>query len=156
MDLQDNYIGVVVDNKDPNRKGRIKVRVQTLFHNIPVEDIPYAYPFTSLSGKEFQVPAVGKLVNVTFPSNDLYSPYYTYSDNYNENLQRKLKSLSDDEYTEFTAILFDDDTQIFVKGEELTIDQLLNKITINKSSINLELKDNVQKLNLGSNLFPVN
>ena len=95
---RDFYVGIVEDNKDPNRKGRIKVRVQTLYHNMPVEDILYAYPFASLSGKEFQVPAIGKLVNVLFLSDDLYSPYYIYSENYNENLQRKLKSLDADKF----------------------------------------------------------
>ena len=147
---RDFYVGIVEDNKDPNRKGRIKVRVQTLYHTIPVEDIPYAYPFTSLSGKEFQVPAIGKLVNVLFLSDDLYSPYYIYSENYNENLQRKLKSLSDEEYVDFTAMLFDESTQIYVKGKTFTLDQLLNKITIDNASINLELKDNEEILNLGS------
>ena len=147
---RDFYVGVVEENKDPNRKGRIKVRVQTLYHGLSTEDIPYAYPLGSLAGKEFQVPAIGKLVNILFFSDDLYSPYYIYSENYNANLQNKLTSLSDDEYVDFTAMLFDESTQIFVKGKELTIDQLLNKITINNTSINLELKDNNQILNLGS------
>ena len=147
---RDFYVGVVEDNKDPNRKGRIKIRVQTLYHNMPVDDIPYAYPFAGLAGKEFQVPAIGKLVNVLFLSDDLYSPYYIYSENYNENLQRKLNSLTDDEYTNFTSLLFDESTQIFVKGKVLTIDQLFNKFTIDNNSINLELKDNLQILNLGT------
>ena len=147
---RDFYVGIVEDNKDPNRKGRIKVRVQTLYHNIPVEDIPYAYPWGGIAGKEFQVPAIGKLVNVLFLSDDLYSPYYIYSENYNVNLQNKLKSLSDEEYVDFTSLLFDESTQIFVKGKEFTIDQLLNKVTINNTSINVELKDNNQILNLGS------
>ena len=147
---RDFYVGVVEDNIDPNRKGRIKIRVQTLYHNMPVSDIPYAYPFAGLAGKEFQVPAIGKLVNVLFLSDDLYSPYYIYSENYNENLQRKLNSLTDDEYTNFTSLLFDESTQIFVKGKVLTIDQLFNKFTIDNNSINLELKDNLQILNLGS------
>ncbi len=147
---RDFYVGIVEDNKDPNRKGRIKVRVQTLYHNIALEDIPYAYPWGGISGKDFQVPAIGKLVNVIFLSDDLYSPYYIYSENYNVNLQNKLKSLSDEEYVDFTSLLFDESTQIFVKGKEFTVDQLLNKITINNTSINIELKDESQKLNLGS------
>ena len=147
---RDFYVGIVEDNKDPNRKGRIKVRVQTLYHNIALEDIPYAYPWGGISGKDFQVPAIGKLVNVIFLSDDLYSPYYIYSENYNVNLQNKLKSLSDEEYVDFTSLLFDESTQIFVKGKEFTVDQLINKITINNTSINIELKDESQKLNLGS------
>ena len=46
---RDFYVGLVEDNKDPNRKGRIKVRAQTLYHNIPIEDIPYAYPWGGIS-----------------------------------------------------------------------------------------------------------
>ena len=151
MELKrDFYVGVVEDNKDPNRKGRIKVRVQTLYHNIDIADIPYAYPLAGLSGTDFEVPSIGKLVNIIFLSDDLYSPYYMYSENYNENLQQKLNSLTDEEYVIFSALLFDESTQIFVHGQEFTMDHLLNKITINNNSINHELKDNVQKLNLGS------
>lgn len=151
MELQrDFYVGVVEDNKDPNRKGRIKVRVQTLYHNLSVEDIPYAHPFAGLAGKEFQVPAVGKLVNVLFLSDDLYSPYYIFSENYNTNLKNKLKDLSEEEYVNFVALLFDERTNIFADSKELTIDHLINKITINNTSINHELKDNEQILNLGS------
>lgn len=147
---RDFYVGLVEDNKDPNRKGRIKVRAQTLYHNIPIEDIPYAYPWGGISGKDFQVPAIGKLVNILFLSDDLYSPYYIYSENYNVNLQAKLKDLSEEEYTNFVALLVDERTNIFVDSKELTIDHLYNKITINNNSINHELKDNTQKLNLGS------
>lgn len=151
MNLSNNfYVGIVEDNIDPERRGRIKVRVQTLYHTMKIEDIPYAYPITSLAGKEFQIPAIGKLVNILFLSDDLYSPYYSYSENYNQNLKNKLNSLSDEEYVNFTALLFDESTQIYVKGKELTIDHLLNKVTIDNASINLELKDNKEILNLGS------
>jgi uncharacterized protein YcbK (DUF882 family) len=144
------YVGVVEENYDPKRRGRIKVRIQTLFHEIPLEDIPYAFPFAGLAGKDFQVPAIGKLVNVLFLTNNLYSPYYIYSENYNVNLQNKLKDLSKDDYVNFSAILFDETTQIYMEHETLTIDQLLNKITIDNDSINLELKDNIRKVYLGS------
>lgn len=143
------YIGVVEENKDPRKQGRIKVRVQTLYHSIPVEDIPWAAPFASLAGKSYEVPAVGKLVNVLFFQNDLYDPYYMFSENYNINLQNKLKDLSDEEYINFVALLFDERTQISADSQELTIDYLYNKMTINSSSINHELKDNTCKLNLG-------
>jgi predicted chitinase len=144
------FVGVVEDNKDPNRKGRIKVRVQTLYHEFSLEDIPYASPFGSLAGKSFEVPAIGKLVNIIFLTDDLYDPYYVWSENYNVNLQNKLKDLSEDEYRRFVALLFDDRTQIFADSNELTLDHYFNKLTITKSSINLELKDKSQILNLGS------
>ena len=144
------YIGVVEENIDPRRQGRIKVRVQTLYHKIPVENIPWAAPFGNLAGKSYEIPAIGKLVNVMFFQNDLYDPYYMFSENYNINLQNKLKNLSDEEYVNFVALLFDERTQIYADSSELTIDHLFNKITINDNSINLELKDNGQTLNLGS------
>ena len=146
------YVGIVEDNKDPNRKGRIKVRVQTLYHDIPLEDIPYASPFASLAGKSFEVPAIGKLVNILFLSDDLYDPYYIFSENYNINLQNKLKDLTDEEYVDFVALLFDEKTQIYANNQELTLDYYYNKITIDKYSINHELKDNTQNLNLGSKI----
>jgi len=150
MDVQRKlYVGIVEDNKDPNRKGRIKVRVQTLFNDIPVEDIPYASPFMGLAGKDYQIPAIGKIVNILFLSDDIYDPCYIYTEYYNINLQNKLKYLSEDEYIDFVALLFDERTQIYADSQELTIDHLFNKLTINNSTINLELKDNTQQLNLG-------
>lgn len=151
MDVQRKvYVGVVEDNKDPNKKGRIKVRIQTIFNDITVEDIPYASPFMGLAGKRYEIPAIGKIVNILFLTDDIYDPYYIFSEYYNINLQNKLKSLSDTEYVDFVALLFDDRTQIYADNNELTIDHFFNKMTINKWQINMELKDNKGLLNLGS------
>ena len=148
--LRDFYVGIVEENIDSAKKGRIKVRVQTLYHGIDVKDIPWAYPFGDLSGKEFSVPAIGKLVNILYLSDDLYSPYYIYSENNNINLQTRLNGLSDDEYTRFTALLYDDRTQIYSDDTSLSLDYYYNKLSLERDSINLELKDNTQTLNLGS------
>ena len=144
------YMGIVEDNYDPNRKGRLKVRIQSLYNEIPLENIPYASPFMDVAGKEFKVPAIGKIVNILFLTNDFYDPYYIYAENYNINLENKLNGLTDKEYVDFVALLFDERTQIHADSEELTIDHFYNKMTINKSQINHELKDNSQLLNLGS------
>jgi putative chitinase len=148
--LNELFIGIVEDNKDPNRKGRIKVRIPTLYNNIPLEDIPYASPAYPSDGRSFNVPAIGKIVNVLFLTRDLYDPYYIYSENLNQNLQKKLSSLTDDEYKRFIALTFDDRTQIFADNNELTLDHYFNKMTITKWGINLELKDKKQYLTLGS------
>jgi hypothetical protein len=55
-----------------------------------------------------------------------------------------------EDYKNFVAILYDHQTQIFVDKDGFTADYLYNKMTIKKDSINLELKDNSQKLNLGT------
>lgn len=144
------FVGIVEDNIDPKRLGRIKIRVQSIFNDIPTKHIPWASPYSSFHGKDFKLPAVGKIVSVIFEDGNLYSPYYVYADKFNINLQDKLESLSDSEYKDFVALLFDHKTQIYSDDKSLTLDYLLNKITIDKDSINLEVKDNAQRINIGS------
>ena len=149
-DLDKLWVGLVEDNVDPDRLGRVKIRVQSIFDDIPVEDIPWATPIKSLSARSFEVPAIGKIVSVFFPNDILYNPYYMYSDHYNINVFNKIKDMSDDEYVNFFAILIDHRTQIFADDTNLTMDYKYNKITIDNENINLELKDDSQKLNIGT------
>lgn len=144
------FFGIVEDNKDPKRKGRIKVRVQGIFDDIPVADIPYASPTGSPDGKSFNIPSVGKIVSVVFAWGDIYQPYYVSCNYYNVNLQKKLKDYDDDEYANFTAITFDERCQIYVDDTDLTLDYLFNRITINNTNINLELKDGSGTITLGT------
>jgi hypothetical protein len=144
------WMGVVDDNVDPKRRGRLKIRVQSLFDDIATEDIPWACPYNDRAGKMFSIPAVGKIVNVVFYNDNIYEPYYIFSENYNINLRNMLNSYSDDEYKNFLALAFDDRTQIYSDDTNLTLDYKFNKITISNDNINLELKDNRQKLNIGS------
>ena len=151
VDIRDKiFVGIVEDNKDPNRKGRIKVRVQSIFDNIPLEDIPYASPYRDLAGKSFRLPSIGKIVNVIFLNDDIYDPNYIYSENYNINLENKLKNMNEDDYVDFVSLLFDERTQIFSDEKDFVLDYKYNKFRIDDKSINVELKDNNQKLNLGS------
>ena len=144
------FIGIVEDNKDPNRKGRIKVRVQGVFDSIDLEDIPYSSPYRGLAGKSFELPAIGKIVNVLFMNGDLYDPHYIYSENYNINLEKKLKQVDEETYLNFVALLFDEETQIYSSQDEFVLDYKYNKFRIDNKSVNIELKDNNQKLNLGT------
>jgi len=143
------FLGIVEENKDSKRKGRIKIRVQNVFDDIEIEHIPWASPFRGLDGKNFSVPAIGKIVNVIFPQGNIYEPHYIYCENYNINLQNKLKDLSDDEYSNFVALLFDHRSQISVDDSALNLDYFDNVIRIKKDSIDVKLKDNTQQLNLG-------
>lgn len=144
------YVGIVEDINDPRKQGRIRVRVQSVFERIPLEHIPWSHPYINPTGKSFELPPIGKIVNVVFENGNMYTPYYFSTEKYNINLQDKLESLSDNEYKEFIALLFDHKTQIYSDEEKLTLDYMLNKITIDKESINLEAKDNAQKITLGS------
>ena len=148
-DLDKLWVGIVEDNKDPDRQGRIKVRVQSIFDDIPIEDIPWANPIKTLSSRSYEMPAIGKIVSVFFPNDNIYEPYYMYAEHYNVNLKNKLSDLSEDEYVNFVAIVFDHKTKIYSDDTNLTMDYLYNKITIDNDNINLELKDNQRKVNIG-------
>jgi len=147
------YVGVVEDNSDPKHLGRVKVRVQAIFDNIPTADIPWAMPYKDVNGNSFNTPEKGKVVGVVFNSGTIYKPEYIYAEHYNINLEKKLSSLSDDDYLSFKAVLFDGPTQIWrTKTDGLKIDHEFSNINIDaNANINLNARDNNSKINLGSN-----
>lgn len=76
-----SYLGLVEDNKDPEKVGRVKVRI-SLFSELSTEDLPWCYPMLGTHGNSAEygglnVPEVGSQVRVTFPSKDLTAPYYS-------------------------------------------------------------------------------
>lgn len=145
------YLGVVEDNNDPKKLGRVKVRVLDVFDNTPVEDIPWSNPWKDLSGDEFKVPDNGKIVTVVFENADINSPEFIFSDHHNINLEKKLSQLSESDYLSMKALIFDHKTQIYVnEGEGLKLDHKFNLINIKDKSIDINLKDNFGKINLGT------
>lgn len=151
MDLNDKlFAGIVEENVDPRRLGRIKVRVQCIFDDLPHEHLPWTSPYITPVGMVYSVPPIGKMVNIVFDNGNLYSPYYIFTDKYNINLQDKLESLTDEDYVSFNSLMFNHITQIYTSNDDLTIDYLINRIRMRNDSINLELKDNKRKINLGS------
>ncbi len=145
------YIGVVEDNNDPKKIGRVKVRVLDVFDNTPLEDIPWANPWKDLTGDNFRVPDKGKVVTVVFESANINNPEFIFSEHYNINLEKKLSELSEENYTSMKSLIFDHKTQIYVNDEEgLKLDHKFNMINIKENSIDVNLKDNNRKINLGS------
>lgn len=75
------YTGKIVDNNDPLREGRCKIRVFGKYTDeIPDSDLPFATPdfnFIGSSMGSFIVPPVNSLVKVYFDNDDFYSPRYT-------------------------------------------------------------------------------
>jgi hypothetical protein len=150
VDSNKTYVGIVEDNNDPKRLGRVKIRVMDVFDQIPLEDIPFALPWKDLNGNMYSIPDIGKVVMVVFDQGNVESPEYIYADNYNINLENKLKKLSESDYISMKSLLFDHITQIYVNDSEgLKIDHKYNNINILDNSININLKDNNTNLNLG-------
>ena len=145
------YIGVVEDNKDPKKMGRVKVRILDVFDETPVENIPWANPWKDLVGDQFTLPDIGKIVTVVFENANINNPEFIFSDHYNINLEKKLEQLSESDYLSMKSIIFDHKTQIYVNdGEGLKLDHKFNVINIKETSIDVNLKDNFGKINLGT------
>jgi hypothetical protein len=150
VEANKTYVGVVEDNNDPKKMGRVKARVMQVFENIPVEEIPWAFPWKDLNGNQFNVPDKGKVVMVVFDNGDKNTPEYIYADHYNTNLEKKLESLSESDYISMKSLLFDHRTQIYVnESEGLKIDHKYNNVNLTENTIDLNLKDNNRNLNLG-------
>jgi hypothetical protein len=144
------YIGIVEDNNDPKKMGRVKVRVVDVFDDIELDDIPWATPWKDLNGNYFNTPEKGKVLIIVFDQGDSNKPEFIFSDHYNINLENKLKSLSDDNYTTMKSLIFDHRTQIYVNEEEgLKLDHKYNNVNITEHTIDLNLKDNNRNVNIG-------
>ncbi len=150
VEANKTYVGVVEDNYDPKRLGRIKVRVLDVFDNLKVEDIPFATCWKDLNGNVVNIPENGKVVLVVFDQGDEYKPEFISSDHYNINLENKLLSLSENDYISMKSLLFDHKTQVYVNDREgLKIDHKYNNINITENTIDFNLKDNNRHVNIG-------
>lgn len=69
------HFGTVVDNADPKKLGRIKVKIDMIYE-MSKEDMPWVYP-TNYSPLNFYVPKIGEKVRVQFNDGDIYHPEYT-------------------------------------------------------------------------------
>jgi len=78
----DSYIGVVADNNDPKKLGRVRVLIP-VYEDMNLEDYPWACPTmntflgNSANSISFSIPEVGSQVRVTFPTKDVAAPYYS-------------------------------------------------------------------------------
>jgi hypothetical protein len=150
VDTNKTYVGIVEDNQDPKKIGRVKVRVMDVFDDIPLEDIPWAMPWKDLNGNQFNTPERGKVVMVVFDQGNQDNPEFIYSDHYNINLENKLSKLSDSDYLSMKSLIFDHKTQLYVNDSEgLKIDHKYNNINLIEDGINLNLKDNNASINIG-------
>ena len=150
IDKDKTYIGIVEDNDDPKRLGRCRIRVFDVFDEVPTEDIPWASPWKDLNGNQFNLPERGKILTVIFDSGNIYKPEYICSDHYNINLENKIKKLSNSGYLSMKSLIFDHKTQIFSNDDEgLIIDYMFNNINLTKDTIDVSLKDNFGKINIG-------
>ena len=76
------YRGTVMDNIDPNKTGRIKIKVYPMFSKVETINIPWAIPAMALTVGagigygNFSVPDIDTNVWVFFEQGDIYQPVY--------------------------------------------------------------------------------
>jgi len=115
-DYHDNdWIGIVVNIKDPTFSGRAQVRVLGLFDGISDEHLPWAVPINSTifagdGAGSISVPKIGQFVRIQFNNGDIYAPEYTTIQNIDTELIKRIK----DDYEGTHVLAYD-------PVEELTI-----------------------------------
>ena len=145
------YIGVVEDNNDPKKLGRVRIRVLDVFDNISVDDIPWATPWKDLNGNMANIPEKGKVLTVVFDQGNIYKPEFIFAEHFNINLEKKLKTLEGKDYISMKSVLFDHKTQFFVNDKDgVILDYKITQINLRDGGIDMNLKDNMGTINIGS------
>jgi len=103
-----DWLGVVINNKDKTFAGRCQVRVFRLLDDIADDDLPWASPISSgvFAGDgagNISIPKVGQIVRIQFNDGDMYAPEYTAIQNIDTALIEQIK----DDYEGTHVIAFD-------------------------------------------------
>jgi hypothetical protein len=149
-----HYLGVVVDNIDPEFKGRAKVKVFGVFDDLETEQIPWAhqiyggsYGLNGGSGR-MSVPKLGSVVHVRFNNNNYYSPEYSQAQELSPDLIEEISKSYDGAH----SLIYDgiERLKIYYTVEKgLVLDLKESKIIIrNDNSILITHADNTTSMEL--------
>mgnify|MGYP001095221995 CR=1 FL=1 len=85
-----HWIGEVVDNVDPNKLGRCRIKVFGKFDLLETQDIPWAIPSNTMIHGSFAVPNIGDIVGVRFDNGNVYQPTYSFQLRTNDSLKTEV------------------------------------------------------------------
>lgn len=107
-DLTKTFMGYVVDNQDPTKAGRCRIRVFNLFDNIEDDLLPWAIPsgsanFSSNGQSTLSVPKIGTVVKVNFIGGSIYNPTYSAHSAMDDKM---LEEISED-YIDSQVLMYD-------------------------------------------------
>ena len=141
-----HWIGEVVENVDPNKLGRCRIKVFGKFDLLETQDIPWAIPSNTMMHGSFAVPNIGDIVGVRFDNGNLYQPRYTFqlrtSDSLktevldNENEAEKVISIMYDAEKNVRAYYSPTDGFIMTTGGSKTADPMVRLTNDGKVIIN--------------------
>lgn len=160
--LSREFLGQVVDNQDPEKIGRCKIKVFGLFDNLANEDLPWSNPKKApVFGQEGQggsisIPKNGAILKVTFDNQDIYSPEY----HYHQELAKDVKEQLQTEYNGTHIFCFDGDVKLkmyYVPSVGLTFELDESRINIHTdNSITLEHKGTTSTVELRGGTITIN
>jgi len=109
------YTGEIIDNKDPDKRGRCKVRVMEVMDGFDDNFVPWAYPammsvFAGEAGGNLSIPKKGTTVRVKFIDGDVAQPEYYATQKVDHNLTREIK----DDYIGSHVLLYDHEKDLAV------------------------------------------
>ena len=111
-----NWIGEVVENKDPENLGRCKIKVFGKFDLLPTNDIPWAFPSNRMMPGQHAVPNVGDVVAVRFDNGNIYMPEYHYQIDQNEDLKNEVLDASSEPHR-VVSLIYDKDKNLKIFWE---------------------------------------
>lgn len=82
-----HWLGEVIDNVDPLKLGRCKVKVLGKYDNLPDDAIPWATPMNRDAVGSHHVPRIGDIVSARFDNGNLYHPEYWFQIDQNKDLK---------------------------------------------------------------------
>ena len=151
LDLVDKqFLGIVEDPNDPRKEGRAKIRVVSIYDDIPVEDLPWAYPKQKSAyfgkdglGGSLSVPKKGAVVAVRFDNGNSYSPEYYSLHEIAEDVREELGKSG--EYLGSHVVLFDGDEELkiwFTVSKGITMQLKGSRVNIGRDkAITIEHAD---------------
>lgn len=160
--IDKQFLGVVEDANDSRKEGRARIRVIGIHDDIPVEDLPWAYPKqkSAFFGKDglggsLSVPKKGAIVAIRFDNGNPYSPeYYSLHEIANDVREELGKS---GEYLGSHIVLFDGDEELkiwFTISKGITMQLKGSRVNIGRDKgITIEHADTQSIIELkGSNI----
>jgi len=99
-----HWLGEVVDNEDPAKLGRCRIKVYGKFDQLETENIPWATPMNrDVAGAHF-IPRIGDILAVRFDNGNIYHPEYWFQINQNKELKEDILDSSDEAHNVISLI----------------------------------------------------
>lgn len=164
MDLNREFLGIVVDPQDPEFVGRCKLRVIGVHDDIGDEALPWAFPFghSVFAGGEskgagaISIPKKDTKVRVTFQNGDIHFPVWHAVHHLNALMKQEISET----YLDSHVLLYDEDHSLkvwFTPGNGMQIFYKESSISINPDqSILIDHKESKSNIELKGGNIVVN